>query len=62
MLCYKDMTFCTRRNCANTECIRNVNRSDFKPDNMSVAYSCFQSCKDFKESRDEVQRAGKTTG
>lgn len=62
MICYKDRTFCTRRNCANTECHRNVNRSDFEPGDMPVAYSCFQSCKDFKESHDEVQRTGKTTG
>lgn len=61
MLCYKDTTFCTRRNCANTECPRNLNRSDFKPDDMSVAYAGFQHCKDFKE-KNEVQRTSETAG
>ncbi len=52
MICYKDMTFCSR-DCANKECKRNKKNINKPPDLewMPVAYSDFKDCKRFKERR-----------
>ena len=49
MICYKDMTFCSR-DCANKECERNKQNIDKPPqlEWMLVAYSDFKSCEKFK--------------
>ena len=49
MICYKDMTFCSR-DCNNTDCKRNK-KNIHKPKElewMPVAYSDFKGCKDWK--------------
>lgn len=49
MICYKDMTFCSR-DCNNTDCIRNKKNIN-KPkelDWMPVAYSDFKECKEWE--------------
>ena len=56
MICYKDMTFCSR-DCANKKCKRNKQNID-KPKElewMPVAYSDFKDCEKYKggEQNDE---------
>lgn len=49
MICYKDMTFCSR-DCNNTDCKRNK-KNVHKPKElewMPVAYSDFKECKKWK--------------
>ena len=49
MICYKDMTFCSR-DCANTDCKLN-NKNIHKPKElewMPVAYRDFKDCKKWK--------------
>ena len=49
MICYKDMTFCSR-DCANKECRLNKQNID-KPKDlewMPVAYSDFKDCEKYK--------------
>ena len=51
MICYKDMTFCSR-DCENTKCKRNKQNID-KPKDlewMPVAYSDFKDCEKYKGS------------
>ena len=57
MICYKDMTFCSR-DCANKKCKRNKQNIDKPPqlEWMPVAYSDFKSCEKFKKAR---QRNGR---
>lgn len=49
MICYKDMTFCSR-DCANKECKRNKKNIDKPPhlEWMPVAYSDFNNCPNYK--------------
>lgn len=49
MICYKDMTFCSRE-CKNRKCDRNKNNIN-KPVHlawMPVAYSDFKNCPNYK--------------
>lgn len=47
---YKDIAFCTAKDCRNLECIRNTNRPDFQPGDMPVCYMNFkEGCKKFKK-------------
>lgn len=49
MICYKDMTFCSR-DCANMACKRNKQNIDKAPhlEWLPIAYSNFKSCEKFK--------------
>ena len=53
MLCYRDMTFCTSKDCGNTECPRNTKGPMFDPDEFwkdRVAMADFQkTCKEYKK-------------
>jgi len=59
MMCYKDMTFCTAKDCAKLDCLRNTrNKEFFRPDDFwkdKIAWSAFQSqCPDYrKENADK---------
>ena len=56
MLCYKDMSFCSAKDCANKECPRNTRGYNYTPDDWwkdRVAIMDFKaSCKDY--TKDEV--------
>lgn len=52
MICYKDMTFCSR-NCDNFICIRNKKNIEDRPPEyawMPVSFSNFSDCEDYKEN------------
>lgn len=57
MLCYKDMTFCASKDCANMDCPRNTrNEKSFHPDEFWKKRVCVadfsKDCKDYrKESK-----------
>lgn len=47
---YKDITFCTAKDCGNLECHRNTNRPDFQPGDQLVAMCNFKwKCVEFKK-------------
>ena len=49
MICYKDRTFCTAKECTDLECRLNTKRPDFQPGDMLVAYADFKkTCPDYK--------------
>ena len=57
MLCYKDMVFCTAKDCANMECIRNTRGPHFTPDEWwanKVAYA------DIKDGCHEYRKEDRT--
>ena len=58
MLCYKDMSFCSAKDCANKECPRNTRGFNFTPDDWwkdRVAIMDFQrSCKEYSKD-EEIQ-------
>ena len=53
MLCYKDMSFCTAKDCTNMECNRNTSGPNFNPDDWwkdKVAYAAFkEKCKEYRK-------------
>jgi len=59
MMCYKDMAFCTAKDCTKLDCLRNTrNKEFFRPDDFwkdKIAWSAFQSqCPDYrKENTDK---------
>ena len=55
MICYRDMTFCVTRNCANIQCERNTRNKGFRPlKGEFVAYADFRlKCNDYR--KDEQQ-------
>jgi hypothetical protein len=49
---YKDMTFCTAKDCRNLDCHRNMNRPDFQPGEQLVAMCNFKwKCTEFKKEQ-----------
>lgn len=45
---YKDMTFCTAKNCGKLDCHRNTLRSDFQPDeNAIISWIGNQNCQNY---------------
>lgn len=46
MLCYRDMTFCTAKDCTVKDCPRNIHGDNFTPDEFwknKVCYADFKS-------------------
>lgn len=55
-MCYRDMTFCTAKDCRNMKCRRNTRNTDFfHPDEFwkeHIAYSdFFKECPYYKKER-----------
>jgi hypothetical protein len=49
---YKDIAFCTAKDCRNLDCIRNTNRPDFQPGDMPYSVINFKwKCKDYKKEQ-----------
>lgn len=45
---YKDMTFCTAKNCGKLDCHRNTLRSDFHPgENDWISWIGHQNCQNY---------------
>ena len=54
MLCYKDITFCTAKDCDNLKCRRNMRRDDFRPDDF---FKDLIALKDFKTGCPKYKKA-----
>jgi hypothetical protein len=51
---YKDMAFCTAKDCRNLDCIRNTARPDFQPGDMPYSLINFKwKCKEYKKEQGE---------
>lgn len=49
---YKDIAFCTAKDCRNLDCMRNTNRPDFQPGDMLCSFINFKwKCKDYKKEQ-----------
>lgn len=48
---YKDMSFCARKDCANTDCIRHFSQIDFDsmPDWMCYSLAEFNNCTKYQK-------------
>ena len=47
---YKDMTFCTAKNCGKLDCPRNVNGANFKPEPTDrISWSGFSTCPEYRK-------------
>ena len=52
MICYKDMTFCSRE-CANLRCTLNIEHTKNRPPEyawLPIAVSDFKDCTEYKEN------------
>lgn len=56
MICYKDMTFCTAKDCAKLDCPRNTKGANFKPDEFwkdKIAWANFkESCPEYRKEEE----------
>ena len=53
MICWKDMTFCTRYRCKNKKCRRHPDkweewRKNYDPDKLPIAVSKFDNCEKYR--------------
>lgn len=62
MLCYKDKTWCSAQDCANKECTRNMNGSDFCPDEFWEDKICcaplYKDCEEYEQDESKCKRCG----
>lgn len=53
MICYRDMTFCTAKDCPKIDCPRNIRNKEFCPDEFwkdKIAWASFQNhCADYQK-------------
>lgn len=50
MNCYKDITFCTAKNCGKLDCPLNTNRPDFQPEPTDrISWSGFSTCPEYRK-------------